>query len=179
MGIVLAFGMAATCCQAATVAIIPLINNVEFNTQGEEQVPNMIYYNEGIGVMKKAPGYSLVDNARLRHAVEDNFEIGKLPTQEQMMKVSKRSNVDIIIASMLTKYGRKPAGKSAHEMNMQMDVEAKVVTYNRLTGKYKVKNFNDDTIYDATLESRFDLVQESWGRLVRRIFSSVIKVKEI
>lgn len=178
LAVLVLFGTAAVKCEAATIAIIPLINAVEFNTKGDEQVPNMIFYNEAIGILKKSPGYSLVDNARLRHAVEEELTFGKLPTQAQMLKVAKRSNVDIIVAAMLTNYGRKPANKSAHEFNLQMDVKAKVVTYNRLTGKFESRNYEDDTIYDATQESRYDLVQESWMRLVRRIFSNVAKVKE-
>ncbi|MCQ2363402.1 MAG: hypothetical protein MJ041_03625 [Acidaminococcaceae bacterium] len=175
---VLVFGVVAARCEAATIAIVPLVNAVEFNTKGDEQVPNAIFYNEAMGILKKSPGYVLVDNARLRHAVEEELTFGKLPTKEQMLKVSKRSKVDILVAAMLTNYGRKPVQKSVHETNMQMDVKAKVVTYNRLTGKFESRNYVDDRIYDATLESRFDLVQESWGRLVRRMFSNIAKVKE-
>lgn len=177
LAMVVLLGVVSVKCEAATVAIVPLINVVEFDTKGEEQVPNMIYYNQAIGVLKKSPGYSLVDNARLRHAVEEELTYGKLPTKEQMLKVAKRGNVDIIVAAMLTNYGRKPANKSVHEVNMQMDVRAKVATYNRLTGSFESRNYVDDKVYDATLESRYDLVQESWGRLVRRIFSNVAKVK--
>lgn len=173
----LLFGAVIMECEAATIAIVPLVNKVEFNTQGEEQVPNAIYYNEAMGILKKTPGYSLVDNARLRHAVEEEMIFGQLPTQEQMLKVSKRSNVDIIVATVLTNYGRKPVAKSTHEATMQMDVVAKVATFNRLTGKFESKTYSDDKVYDATLESRYDLVQESWGRLVRRIFGNIVKAK--
>jgi len=177
LAVLVLLGTAVVKCEAATIAIVPLINAVEFDTKGDEQVPNAIFYNEAIGILKKTPGYSLVDNARLRHAVEEELTYGQLPTEAQLMKVSKRSNVDIVVATILTNYDRKPARKSANEINMQMDVKAKVVSYNRLTGKFETRNYVDDKVYDVTLESRYDLVQESWGRLVRRIFSNVAKAK--
>lgn len=172
---VLLLSLAAGKIEAATVAVIPLINRVEFNTVEEEKVPNQIFYTEGLGALRDKPGYILVENDRLRHAIENNTTPNEMPTHEQMKLISKKSNVDILLAVELTDYGRKRYNKGSGEMFMQMDIKANVVTYNRLTGKYKCKVIRDDTPYDATLESRYDRVQEAWIKLVRREFGRIVK----
>ena len=173
LAFVLCVGLAKT--EAATVAVIPLINRVEFNTVEEEKVPNQIFYTVGLNALREKPGYMLIENDRLRHAIENNIKPYEMPTQEQMKEISKKSNVDILIAVELINYGRKRLNKGQNEMFMQMDIKANVVTYNRLTGKYVKKVMKDDSPYDATLESRYNRVQESWTKLVRREFSRIVK----
>lgn len=172
---VLCLSFAAGKTQAATVAVIPLINRVEFNTVEEEKVPNQIFYTVGLNALREKPGYMLIENDRLRHAIENNLKPYEMPTHEQMKEISKKSNVDILIAVELTNYGRKRLNKGQNEMFMQMDIKANVVTYNRLTGKYVKKTMKDDSPYDATMESRYNRVQESWTKLVRREFSRIVK----
>ena len=73
LAFVLCAGLARV--EAATVALIPLINKVEFQTVEQEKVPNMIYMNQALAVLKNKPGYMLVENDRLRHAIKDNIEL--------------------------------------------------------------------------------------------------------
>ena len=172
---ILACGCAVVPAEAATVAIMPLINRVEFATPEAEQEPNQIFYNEALGVLKKRPGYMLVDTDRLRHAIRQNVVPGQLPTKEQLMTVTKKGNVDLVLCMELTGYSKKPVQRSMHEINVQMNVQGNLVAYNRLTGKYLVKKCKDDRIIDATLTSRWDVVQESWVRMVRREIERLTK----
>ena len=176
---VLIFSCFVTQVEAAKVAIVPLVNRVEFNTKEEEQVPNQIFYNVALGIMRENSGYMLIENDRLRHAIENNMKPYEVPTVEQMMAVCKKANVDILIAMELTNYGRKPVRKSEHELNLQMDVKANLVTYNRLTGKYDKRKCEDTSIYDATLESRYDKVQEAWTKLVKREFTKLVNAGKL
>ncbi|MCQ2380999.1 MAG: hypothetical protein MJ032_01480 [Acidaminococcaceae bacterium] len=163
--------------EAATIAMAPLTNKVVFATPEEENVPNRIFFDVALDVIKNKQGYRLVDNGRLQYAMEKNIEKGKLPGKEQLQEISKKSNVDIIVAMELTNYGQKLAHKSANEINYQMDVKANLVAYNRLTGKFISKKCVDDSIIDATLGSRWDLVKEAWIKLVRREFNSLTASK--
>lgn len=164
---------------AAKVAVIPLINKVEFNTVEEEKIPNQIFYTVALGVLRENSGYMLIENDRLRHTIENNMKPYELPTVEQMMAVSKKANVDVLIAMELTNYGRKMVQKSAHEMTLQMDVKANLITYNRLTGKYDKRKCEDTSYYDATMESRYDKVQEVWTKLVRREFTKLVNAGKL
>ena len=177
--VALIFSCFITQVDAAKVAIVPLINKVEFNTQEEEKVPNQIFYSVALGILRENSGYMLIENDRLRHAIENNMKPYEIPTIEQMMAVSKKANVDILIAMELTNYGRKMVQKSAHEMTLQMDVKANLITYNRLTGKYDKRKCEDTSYYDATLESRYDKVQEAWTKLVRREFTKLVNAGKL
>lgn len=177
--VALIFSCFITQVEAAKVAVIPLINKVEFNTVEEEKVPNQIFYSVALGILRENSGYMLIENDRLRHAIESNIDPYKMPTLEQMKNVSKKANVDILIAMELTNYGRKPVRKSEHELNLQMDVKANLVTYNRLTGNFEKRKCQDTSIYDATLESRYDKVQEAWTKLVRREFTKLVNAGKL
>ncbi len=177
--VALIFSCFVTQVDAAKVAIVPLVNRVEFNTKDEEQLPNQIFYNIALGIMRDNSGYMLIENDRLRHAIENNMKPYEVPTEEQMKTVCKKANVDILIAMELTNYGRKRSNKSAHEITMQMDVKANLVTYNRLTGKYEKRKCEDTSYYDATSESRYNLVQEAWTKLVRREFTKLVNAGKL
>lgn len=178
MAAVLLFSAAALKVEAATVAIIPLINKVEFNTVEEERVPNLIFINEAVNILKKKPGYTLSENARVRHAIEDNVDPYKLPTREQLAAICKKGNVDIVFAMELTDYDYDmlDVGRT-DSRTMKMRVKANMVTYNRLTGEYVKKPCVDDSEIDEVFSSRWDPVQECWTRLVRQEFDRVTKVR--
>jgi len=164
--------------EAATVAVLPLINKVEFNTVEEERVPNTIFIREAVEILKKKPGYMLSESAKLRHAIEENVDPYKLPTREQLAAICKKGNVDIIFAMELTDYDYDMVGQGATESRtMKMRVKANMVTYNRLTGQYVKKPCVDDAEIDEVFSSRWDPVQECWMRLVRQEFDRVTKVR--
>ncbi|MBQ0108301.1 MAG: hypothetical protein KBS34_04205, partial [Phascolarctobacterium sp.] len=164
--------------EAATVALIPLINKVEFQTVEQEKVPNMIYMNQALAVLKNKPGYMLVENDRLRHAIKDNIDPYKLPTKEQMQTVSKKGNVDIIFAMVLTDYDYISFNESGSTRMIKMNVKANLVSYNRLTGKYVIKKCVDESEMDETFTSRWDVCQESWIKMVKQEFDRITRFKK-
>lgn len=157
--------------EAATVAIMPLLNKAEFATEEEEKLPGQLYFDVALDVFKKKPGYMLIDNDRLRYTVKNNVASDILPTKEQMQTIAKKANVDIFVVMELINYGRKRSNKGVNEVTMQLDIRAKLATYNRLTGKYLLKKCEDTSYYDGTMESRYDKVKEAWINLVRREFN--------
>lgn len=159
--------------EGATIAVAPLVNAAVFENAEEEKVPGQLYTAVAIDTIHNKPGYILMENDRLRYAMKVNTTENELPTKEQMQTISKKANVDIIVAMKLTNYGRKMAQRSVHEVNCQMDVKAELAFYNRLTGKYIMRNCKDDSIYDATLESRYDKVKEAWIKLLKREFNRI------
>lgn len=176
MAALMLISVAAVKVEAATVAVIPLINKVEFNTVEEERVPNLIYIREAVDILKKKPGYMLSESAKLRHAIEEIVDPYKLPTREQLAAICKKGNVDIVFAMELTDYDYDVIN-SVDTRVMKMRVKANMVTYNRLTGQYAKKPCVDDKEIDETFSSRWDMVQECWMRLVRQEFDRVTKVR--
>ena len=59
-----------------------------------------------------------------------------------------------------------------------MKVKANLVSYNRLTGKYVIKQCVDDSEFDETLTSRWDVTQESWIRMVKQEFDRITRFKK-
>ena len=163
--------------EAATVAVIPLINKVEFNTVEEEKVPNMIYMNQALKVLKNRQGYMLVENDRLRHAIKDNIDPYKLPTKEQLKAISKKGNVDIVFAMELTNYDYNVNERATTRMTI-MNLRANLISYNRLTGEYYIKKCVDNSEADETFTSRWDIVQEAWTRMVKQEFDRITRFKK-
>ena len=175
--VALAISFAAVKVEAATVAVIPLINKVEFNTAEEEKVPNMIYMNEALNVLKNKQGYMLVENDRLRHAIKDNIDPYKLPTKEQLKTISKKGNVDIVFAMELTNYDYNVNERATTRMTI-MNLRANLISYNRLTGEYYTKKCVDNSEADETFTSRWDIVQEAWTRMVEQEFDRITRFKK-
>ncbi|MCQ2380998.1 MAG: hypothetical protein MJ032_01475, partial [Acidaminococcaceae bacterium] len=130
-------------------------------------------------VLKNKQGYMLVDNDRLRHAIKENIDPYKLPTRNQMEAVCRKGNVDIAFAMELTNYEYSPLSISTLNSPMiKMNVKAKLISYNRLTGKYSVKDCIDDQELDEVFTSRWDVVQESWSKMVRQEMDRITRVKK-
>ncbi|MDO4935490.1 MAG: hypothetical protein Q4E42_02375 [Phascolarctobacterium sp.] len=175
--VALVVSFAAVKVEAATVAVIPLINKVEFNTVEEEKVPNMIYMNEALNVLKNKQGYMLVENDRLRHAIKDNIDPYKLPTKEQLKTISKKGNVDIVFAMELTDYDYNVQESGTTRLTI-MNLRANLASYNRLTGEYYIKKCVDNSDGDETFTSRWDIVQEAWTKMVKQEFDRITRFKK-
>ena len=89
--------------EAATVALLPLVNNVE----GDE-LANQVYYKQAINAIKAQPGFVLVENDQLTLAMENSkFGIAGI-NQKTLEKIAKEGDVDVVFAMQLDKLGRKP-----------------------------------------------------------------------
>lgn len=157
--------------EAATVALLPLVNNVE----GDE-IANQIYYKQAINAIKAQPGFVLVENDQLTQA----FENAKINTagidQKSLEKIAKEGNVDVVFAMQLDKLGRKPLNRTGERV-LKLELEGKAFAYNRLNGVYYVHNLKGGKEIDEALTSRWDWAHEEFGRAVRQEISRALRAK--
>ena len=146
--------------EAASVALLPLINNVE----GGDELASQVFYKNALSVLNSKKGFVVVENDKLT-AVIDAAKIG-----------NKDGDVDIVIAVQLDKLDDK-AIDSSEERRLQIDLQGYAVAYNKLTGKaYEHRIYSDKTIPEA-LTSRWDWTHEEFGRAVRIEVDRALRVK--
>lgn len=157
--------------EAATVALLPLVNNVE----GDE-LANQVYYKQAINAIKAQPGFVLVENDQLTQA----FENAKINTagidQKSLEKIAKEGDVDVVFAMQLDKLGRKPVNRTGERV-LKLELEGKAFAYNRLNGVYYVHNLKGGKEIDEALTSRWDWAHEEFGRAVRQEISRALRAK--
>ena len=157
--------------EAATVALLPLVNNVEGN-----ELANQVYYNNAIKALKSMPGFVIVENNQLNAAIEANKVAGSVPSEAALAKIAKEGNVDIVFGMQLDKLGKKPMNRVGERM-VKLDLLGKAVAYNRLNGVYYSHNVRGDKEIDETLTSRWDWPHEEFGRSVRQEISRALRAK--
>lgn len=157
--------------EAATVALLPLVNNVE----GDE-IANQVYYKQAINAIKAQPGFVLVENDQLTQA----FENAKINTagidQKSLGKIAKEGDVDVVFAMQLDKLARKPLNRTGERV-LKLELEGKAFAYNRLNGVYYVHNLKGGKEIDEALTSRWDWAHEEFGRAVRQEISRALRAK--
>ena len=157
--------------EAATVALLPLVNNVE----GDE-IANQVYYKQAINAIKAQSGFVLVENDQLTQA----FENAKINTagidQKSLEKIAKEGDVDVVFAMQLDKLARKPLNRTGERV-LKLELEGKAFAYNRLNGVYYVHNLKGGKEIDEALTSRWDWAHEEFGRAVRQEISRALRAK--
>ena len=167
----------ALAAEAASIALLPLINNV----QGDE-IANQIYFKSAINAINAQKGFMLVENDKLTAAIDAAKIAGKVPSKAVLEKIAKDGNVDIVIAMELDKLDDITLYSSEGNM-LQLALDGKAVAavydnykqwcedsgerspYARRTWTAKVKE-NVTFENGATLESKPARVDDS-TRLVR------------
>ena len=158
--------------EAATVALLPLINNV----QGDE-VAGKIFYKEAINTMNKQKGFLMVENDKLAAAIEA-VNVGRtIPGEAAVAKVAKDGNVDIVIAMQLDEIVDETIF-SSEDNKIKVIIKGKAVPYNRLTGVYRVSKINEETLTPEVFSSRWDLPHEEWGKVVRKEIKKALVAKK-
>lgn len=169
----LCLSIPALAAEAATVALVPLINNV----QGDE-IANQIFYKNAISAINAQQGYTIVDNDHVTAIIEANKNSNNVPTEAALKKIAKDAPVDIVIAVQLDELHDDPVFPSG-ERYVKLTMRGKAVAYNALTGKYYQHRIYSDKEIDETLTSRWDWVHEEWGYAVRREMNRILQVKKI
>ena len=157
--------------EAASVALLPLINNV----QGDE-VANQVFYKDAIATLNKTKGFVMVENAKLTAAIEAANVGNEVPNAATMAKIAKDGNVDMVIAIQVDVINDIPIASSEEE-KLKMDIQGYAASYNALTGNYKKERIYNDSIIPAVFSSRWDLVHEEFGREVRKSITKALKAK--
>lgn len=172
------FGTAA---EAAGVALLPLINNVEYEAveEGEEdeaRLTNQVFFKNALAAINSKKGFYMVENKKLDAAVEAANIGNELPSANVLAEIGKAGDADIVIAFQLDALDDEVID-SSEERKLQLDLQGYVVAYNRITGAaYEHRIYNDKVIPEA-LASRWDWVQEEWGRAVRVEIDRALRAK--
>lgn len=172
---VMAFCFSLPCfsvAEAATVALLPLINNV----QGDD-VANKTFYKEAIATMNAQKGFLMVENDKLTAAIEAVNAGENIPNEAAAAKIAKDGNVDIVIAMQLDKIEDETLFSSSEDQ-IKVTVKGKAIAYNRLTGEYRVRKINEETLTPAVFASRWDLAHEEWGKVVRKEIKKALSAKK-
>lgn len=162
---------ALSAAEAATVALLPLINNV-----AGDELAGQIYYKEAINALKGKKGFVLVENDALTAAIEKANVGNAVPSQDALAKIAKEGNVDIVFAlqlDTLSKRERQMTGERIAKLNLQ----GKAVAYNRINGAFYEHNIKSDKETYVALTSRFDWVHEEFGRTVRQEIDRALRAK--
>ena len=158
--------------EAASVALLPLINNV----QGDE-IANQVFYKNAIATMNKTKGFVMVENDKLTAAIEAANIGNEVPEEVVMAKIAKEGNVDMVIAIQVDVINDIPI-PSSEENKLKMDIQGYAASYNALTGVYKKDRIYNDNIVPEVFSSRWDLAHEEFGREVRKAITKALKAKK-
>lgn len=158
--------------EAATVALLPLINNVEGNT-----IANQVYYKEALDLLKLKKGFMIVENDRLNIAIESAGITDDAPDRLTLEKIAKDGGVDIVLCMEIDDLEIKSVHRNG-ERDVQLDMEGEFVAYNNITGVFYKHEFSSDKIVDASLTTRWDWKHQEFGRQVRREVERALKVKK-
>ena len=159
--------------EAASIALLPLINNV----QGDE-IANQVYFKSAIGAINAQKGFMLVENDELTVAIEVAKIAGKVPSKATLEKIAKDSNVDIVIAMELDKL-EDTTIYASEENKLQLALDGKAVAFNKVTGEFYQHRIYDDKTVPEALTTRWDWTHEEWGRNVKREVNRILKVKKV
>ena len=159
--------------EAASVALLPLINNVE----GGDDVANQVFYKEALTTMKLQKGFVLMENDKINAAIEAASIGDEVPDKATLVKIAKEGNVDIVIALQIDELKDKPVFPTNDRM-VELDMEGKAVAYNRLNGAFYKHEFASDKQIDETLTARWDWVHEEFARQVRIEIKRALKAKK-
>ena len=169
----LCLSIPALAAEAASIALVPLINNV----QGDE-LANQIFYQNAIGAINAQKGFTIVDNDALTSVIEANVQGKNVPDENALKKIAKDGKVDIVIAVQLDELHDDPVFPS-NERILKLTMRGKAVAYNAITGEYYKHKIYSDKEIDETLTSRWDWVHQEWGYAVRGEMNRILKVKKV
>ena len=158
--------------EAATVALLPLINNV----QGDE-VATKVFYKEAIATMNAQKGFMMVENDKLFAAIEAATVGNQVPSKVALANIAKDGDVDIVIAIQLDKIEEETIF-SSEENQVMVLVKGKTVAYNALTQEYRENRIYHETKTPEVFASRWDLPHEEWGKVVRKEIKKALSSKK-
>ena len=115
--------------EAASIALIPLINNI----QGDE-IANQVFYKSAISAINAQKSFMLIENDKLTAAV-DAAKISKtVPSEGTLKTIAKDGNADIVIAMQLDVLQDDFVYDTNQDM-LKLDLRGTAVAYNKITGK--------------------------------------------
>ena len=159
--------------EAATVAVLPLLNKVEGRTDVSQ-----IYYSGAINAIKAQQGFMMVDNDDLTAVIEKHTTKGVLPDKATLKAIAKDAKVDIVIAMELDKLEYE-VFRTHEEDTVILDLQGNCVSYNAIDNEFVKHRIYDDSRTEEVSMARWDWPLEQWGRNVRKEVNRALKIKKI
>ena len=169
----LCLSISALGAETASVALLPLINNVAGDT-----IASQVYFKSALSSINAQQGFVLVDNDQLTAAIEAAQLGREVPDQATLAKIAKAGNVDLVIAMQLDVL-KDEAIYDANDDRLKLDLQGYAVSYNKLTGEFDKHRIFDDKEIPAALASRWDWTHDEWDRNVKREVNRILKVKKV
>ena len=169
----LCLSITALGAEAASVALLPLINNVAGDT-----IASQVYFKSALSSINAQQGFVLVDNDQLTAAIE-SAQLGReVPDQATLAQIAKAGKVDLVIAMQLDVL-KDEAIYDTNDDRLKLDLQGYAVSYNKQTGEFDKHRIFDDKEIPAALASRWDWTHDEWGRNVKREVNRILKVKKV
>ena len=159
--------------EAASVALLPLINNVAGDT-----IASQVYFKSALSSINAQQGFVLVDNDQLTAAIEAAQLGREVPDQTTLAQIAEAGKVDLIIAMQLDVL-KDEAVYDANDDRLNLDLQGYAVSYDKQTGEFDKHRIFDDKEIPAALASRWDWTHDEWGRNVKREVNRILKVKKV
>lgn len=157
---------------AASVAILPLINNSKVEDAAS------IFQLNAMTALERAEGFHPVDTDTLTTVIDQNFDGEILPTQAQMAEIAANGGVDMVIAMQLDELGSKTV-RYKYIDRLELKLRGKLVAYNALDGKFFQKSLYPDQPRNAEEYARKDFVSTEFARITRNTVGKALGNKKI
>lgn len=160
--------------EAATVALLPLINNV-----ADRDDLGSIYYDRAVEATKIVDGYEIVDNDALDKAIAKNLQPNTLPTQAACEAIAAEANVDYVLMMQVDKlFINQRYGGPSHDYVL-LNLNGRYVAYDAITGKYINKRIMEEKRAVAAQMARYDISGSQFGDSVTRETKRALSIKKV
>ena len=167
------FGTGSLQCEAKSVAVLPLINNVA-GIDGLEQ----IYLDRIFEVISKQNGLEVVEGEELERSAAQYTKSGTTPDAAALRNLSEAVAADIVLVGQLDKLDKK-SRITTKEHKVNVIIRGSFSSYDKETGKYSFHKINVNRQEQEAFTSRWDIKKEEWARVVSRECNRILKVKKL
>lgn len=160
--------------EAATVALVPLVNNVV-----DRDDLGAIYYDRAIEAIKNGES-ELVDDEKVEKVINKVVKQGTLPGEAELRTISEEGNVDIVIAMEVNELERVDIMMdNATEQELTLKLNGKCAYYNALSNQYKLVKISDSDRQPISVGARYDVEGEIFANNISRYVKRILGVKKI
>lgn len=159
--------------EAASVALLPLINNVAGDT-----IASQVYFKSALSSINAQQGFVLVDNDQLTAAIEAAQLGREVPDQATLAQIAEAGKVDLVIAMQLDVL-KDESIYGGYDDRLKLDLQGYAVSYNKQTGEFDKHRIFDDKEIPAALASRWDWTHDEWDPNVKREVNRILQVKKV
>ena len=146
-------------CDAATAAILPLINSTMDREAGA------VYLREAARAVELKPGFTLVKDDRVYKAACQYVSPSRLPNAYELEQIARAAGIDVIISMQLSKM-EKTGGS--------FNFAGTACGYNALSRRSYRRALKVESPKPGSLASRWGWRHAAWGKAVRQEAARVL-----